>query len=178
MSASDYREMPSDWKEQLLNNPSSLTLATTQPCNDAFKTYMYYSHQLVLFFFSHFGHPNIAIKSSLGVSDLGTTRVKGICQIRAFLNSCASPALDPFCSPVWREEETGAAFKHLSSLLLPKWRRGWDRPMAGISKDCSHSFSAPLPDQPDLTLKTEASEQVNTCKKCQQNLILLIQNSS
>lgn len=51
MSASDYREMPSDWKEQLLNNPSSLTLVTTQPCNDAFKTYMYYSHQLVLFFF-------------------------------------------------------------------------------------------------------------------------------
>lgn len=136
------------------------------------------THTSWSYFFSHFGHPNIAIKSSLGVSDLGTTRVKGICQIRAFLNSCASPALDPFCSPVWREEEPGAAFKHLSSLLLPKWRRGWDRPMAGISKDCSHSFSAPLPDQPDLTLKTEASEQVNPCKKCQQNLILLIQNSS
>lgn len=31
-----------------------------------------------------------------------------------------------------------------------------------------------LPDQPNLVLQTEASEQVNLCKKCPQNLILLI----
>lgn len=121
-------------------NPSSLTAATTQPCNNAFKTHMCITHISWSYFFPHFGHHNIAIKSFLGLS--AWFRVQHVWRkcVRwgAFLNSRCSPAPNLFCSPVWREEEPGAAFKqaHLRSLLLPEWRRrGWDQLMAGIRKD-------------------------------------------
>lgn len=68
MSASDYTEMPTGWKKQILKNPSSLTAATTQPRNNAFKTHMCITHISWSYFFPHFGHCNIAIKSSLGLS--------------------------------------------------------------------------------------------------------------
>lgn len=84
MSASDYMEMPSDWKEQLLKNPSSLTTATTQPCNNAFKIRVLLTSAGLIFF------PTLDIVTLLlrvpwgYLLDLGTISVKGMCQIRSF----------------------------------------------------------------------------------------------
>lgn len=108
MSASDYREMPSDWKgkSSFWTIPALRLWRPHNPATMLLK-HTYITHISWSYFFPHFGHANIAIKNSLGVSDLGTTCVKGICQIRSFFKQLWLP-----CT---------------RSLLLSSLERGRDR---------------------------------------------------
>lgn len=75
MSDSDYTEMPSDWREQAFENPSSLIQETTQLCGDAFKMHVHITPMSWSYFFPHFGHRSVASRSSSWVSDLGAVHL-------------------------------------------------------------------------------------------------------
>lgn len=160
MSASDYMEISSDWKEQLLKILALWLRRPHNPATTLLKCMCVLFPSAGHIFFLHFGHHNIAFKSSLGVSawfgyNISRHVWRKYVRLWALLNSQHCPTRHLFCYPVWREEEPGVAFKEPRQRTLPllEWtRRGWDQLTPGSSKSRLPLFSPhlciSLPDQP------------------------------